>query len=164
MLRGLVRRHHDGDKDRDPAVPGHRTKEKAAERRQPRHIGPHREKERVFPMAKYLFVYRGSVPSAPPSPAEIQASFQKWGEWIGKFTQSGQMIDPGDGLQMSGKVVRLTGIVSDGPYVESKEVVGGYSIVQADDYDQAVAIARECPAVDGGGSVEIRQLAGYMDK
>ena len=102
--------------------------------------------------------------STPPSPAEIQASFQKWGEWIGKFTQSGQMIDPGDGLQMSGKVVRLAGIVSDGPYVESKEVVGGFSIVQADDYDQAVAIGRECPAVVEGGSVEIRQLAGYMDK
>jgi hypothetical protein len=115
-------------------------------------------------MAKYLFVYRASVPSTPPSPAEIQASFQKWGEWIGKFTQSGQIIDPGDGLQMTGKVVRLNPIVSDGPYVESKEVVGGYSIVQADDYDQAVAIARECPAADGGGSVEIRQLAGYMDQ
>jgi len=115
-------------------------------------------------MAKYLFVYRDSAPSTPPSPAEIQASFQKWGEWIGKFTQSGQIIHLGDGLEMTGKVVRLNGIVSDGPYVESKEVVGGYSIVQADDYAQAVAIASECPAVDGGGSVEIRQLAGYMDK
>ncbi len=115
-------------------------------------------------MAKYLFVYRGPVPSAPPSPAEIQASFQKWGAWIGKFTQSGDIIDPGDGLQMSGKVVQLHGIVSDGPYVESKEVVGGYSIVQADSYEQALAIAHECPAVTEGGSVEIRQLAGYMDQ
>jgi hypothetical protein len=115
-------------------------------------------------MAKYLFVYRGSAPTAPPSPAEIQASFQKWGEWIGKFTQSGHILDPGDGLQMSGKVVRLNGIVSDGPYVESKEVLGGYSIVQADDYDHAVAIARECPAAAEGGSVEIRQLAGYMEQ
>ncbi len=113
-------------------------------------------------MAKYLLVYRGLAPSAPPSPAEIQASFQKWGEWIGKYTQSGHIINPGDGLKETGKVVRADGIVSDGPYVESKEIVGGYSIVQADDYDQVVAIAKDCPAAGGGGSVEIRQLAEYV--
>lgn len=114
-------------------------------------------------MAKYLLVYRGSAPSTPPSPAEIQASFQKWGDWIGKYTQSGQIINPGDGLKETGKVVRAGGVVSDGPYVESKEIVGGYSIVEAASYDLVVAIAKECPAAaTEGGSVEIRELAGYM--
>jgi hypothetical protein len=115
-------------------------------------------------MPKYLLVYRDRWPIKPPSPAEMQASMEKWGAWIGKFTQSGQMISPGDGLEPSGKLLRPQGVVSDGPYVESKEVIGGYSIVQADDYDGAMAIARECPALQPGegGSVEIRQLAGYV--
>ena len=113
-------------------------------------------------MAKYLLVYRESARSTPPSPAEIQASFQKWGEWIGKYTQSGHIINPGDGLKETGKVVRADGIVSDGPYVESKEIVGGYSVIQADDYDQAVAIVKDCPAAAEGGCVELRQLAEYM--
>jgi hypothetical protein len=111
-------------------------------------------------MAKYLFVYRGLIPTAPPSPAEMQASLQKWGEWIGKYTQSGNILDVGDGLKETGKLVR-SNVVSDGPHVESKEIVGGYSIVSADDYDQAAAIARECPASTEGGCVEIRELAGF---
>jgi hypothetical protein len=59
--------------------------------------------------------------------------------------------------------MRPEGVVSDGPYIESKEIVGGYSIVQADDYEGAMAVAKECPILEpgGGGSVEIRQLAEY---
>jgi hypothetical protein len=115
-------------------------------------------------MPKYLLVYRNPWPVKAPSPAEMQASMEKWGAWIGKFTQSGQMLSPGDGLEATGKQLRPQRVVSDGPYVESKEVIGGYSIVQADDYEGAVAIARECPILEpgGGGSIEIRQLAGYV--
>jgi hypothetical protein len=54
-----------------------------------------------------------------------------------------------------------TGLVTDGPYVEAKEVIGGFSVVQADDYDAAAAIARECPIARVGGAVEVREFAGY---
>ena len=67
-------------------------------------------------------------------------------------------IVPGrDGLKHSGRVVKA-GLVTDGPYVEAKEIVVSFGLIQADDYDAAVAIARECPP---GHTIEIRELAGY---
>ena len=114
-------------------------------------------------MAKYLFVYRGSVPSTPPSPAEIQASFQKWGEWIGKFTQSGHIMDPGDGLQMSGKVCGSLGSSRTDPTSNRKRSLAAIALFRPTTMIKRWP-SRECPAVDEDGSVEIRQLAGYMDK
>lgn len=113
-------------------------------------------------MPKFLFVYRDSATAPQPSPKEIQASLGAWGEWIGKFMQSGNILDAGDGLKPTGKVVKKTGMVTDGPFVEAKEMLGGYSVIQADSYDKAAAIAKECPAVLHGGSVEIREMAGYV--
>ena len=112
-------------------------------------------------MAKYLFIYRSEPMKAPPSPAEMQAALAQWGSWIGKFAASGNMHDGGDGLKPEGKVVHAGGIVTDGPFIETKEVVAGYSIIKADSYDKAAAIAKECPVVLFGGTVEIRELAGY---
>jgi hypothetical protein len=114
-------------------------------------------------MTKYMFVYRNADTAAPPSPAEIQAALAKWGAWIEKYSKSGHIVDGGDGLKGSGRVLRPAGVVSDGPFVESKEVLGGYSIIQAKSYDEAVAVARECPCLDDeDGSIEIRELAGYV--
>ena len=72
------------------------------------------------------------------------------------------MLDPGDGLQPTGKVLGRDGVVTYGPFVEAKELLGGYSVLKADSFDQALAIARECPATHGGMSIEIRELAGWM--
>lgn len=112
---------------------------------------------------KFLFVYRGNSEQAAaftPSPEQMQALMASWGAWIGKFMQSGQLVDPGDALQMSGKVLRPNGVVTDGPFVEAKELLGGYSVIQVDTYEQAVAIAKECPAHRDGDTIEIRELAG----
>ena len=111
-------------------------------------------------MAKFMLIYRDpATPRTPPSPEEMQAFLAMWGEWYGKFGAA--IVDGGDGLKPSGRVLQPGGIVSDGPYVEAKEVIGGYTIVQADAYDGAVAIARECPIARIGGAIEIRELAGY---
>jgi len=111
-------------------------------------------------MPKFLFIYRDPVePRTPPSPEEMQAFLALWGAWSEQFGPS--IVDGGDGLKPTGRVLKAGGIVSDGPYVESKEVIGGYSVVQADDYAGAVAIAKECPIVKIGGAVEIREFAGY---
>jgi hypothetical protein len=65
----------------------------------------------------------------------------------------------GDGLKPSGRVVKKGGIVTDGPYAESKEVIASFSMIQAENYDAAVAIARECPG--DCHVIEIRELGGY---
>ena len=130
-------------------------------RRQPPDYFTRLQAERSMP--KYLFVYRGpkDQPAAPPSPEQMQAALKQWGDWVAKFAASGNILDGGDGLLPTGKVVRSSGVISDGPFAESKEVLGGYSVISADNYNHAVKIASECPAVLHNGSVEIRELAGY---
>jgi hypothetical protein len=70
------------------------------------------------------------------------------------------MLDPGDALTAEGRVVNPKKVVTDGPFVESKEIVGGYSIVQADSIDAAAELAKGCPGLLAGGRVEVRTLAG----
>lgn len=118
-----------------------------------------RIRRREREMAKFMFVYREPVEGQePPSAEEMQAFLGMWGEWFEKF--GGKIVDGGDGLKAEGKVLR-GGVVTDGPFVEAKEVVGGYSVVEAEGYEGAVEIAKECPIAKIGGVIEIRELAGY---
>jgi hypothetical protein len=116
-------------------------------------------------MAKFLFVYRRGIDLAEKmTPEEMQQNMKKWETWIGEGLQKGWMLDPGDGLKQEGRVVNAKKVVTDGPFVESKEIVGGFSIVQADTVDAAAQLAKGCPALLSGGSVEVRPLAGFTMK
>ena len=107
-------------------------------------------------MAKFLFIYRESTESrAKPSPEEMQASQAAWGAWMQKFSSA--IVPGGDGLKRTGRLVKA-GLVTDGPYVEAKELIASFAVIQADDYDAALAIARACPP---GHTIEIREMAGY---
>jgi hypothetical protein len=107
-------------------------------------------------MAKFLFIYRESTERrARPSPEEMQALAAAWQTWIQQFRSA--MVAGGDGLKRTGRVLKA-GLATDGPYVEAKEVIVSFGIIQADDYDAALAIARACPP---GHTIEIRELAGY---
>jgi hypothetical protein len=115
-------------------------------------------------MPKYLFLYRhtqGSMPTEPPSPEQLQHIMTDWNAWIAKFKASGHMAEAGDALTPAGKVLRTGGAVTDGPFVETKEVLGGYSIIQAKSFDEAVTVAKECPAARMG-TIEIREFAGWV--
>jgi hypothetical protein len=107
-------------------------------------------------MAKFLFIYRESTESRPkPSPEELQALQAAWYTWMQKFNSA--IVPGGDGLKHSGRVVKA-GLVTDGPYVETKEIIVSFAVIQAGNYDAAVAIASECPP---GHTIEIREFAGY---
>jgi hypothetical protein len=115
-------------------------------------------------MAKFLFVYRNATGTMRKmSPEEMQQNMEKWGDWISEGMQKGWMLDPGDGLTEEGRVVKAK-VVTDGPFVESKEVVGGFSIVQAETVAAAAELAKGCPGLQSGGTVEVRRLAGYTTK
>ncbi len=76
----------------------------------------------------------------------------------GKF--KAQILDIGDALKSGGKILKA-GQVTDGPHTEAEEIIGGYSMVQAESYEQALTVARECPiTMMPGGSIEIRELQG----
>jgi hypothetical protein len=116
-------------------------------------------------MANFLFVYRGGNDDySSMSPEEIQQIMQKWTSWIGEGMQKGWMLDGGDALTPDGRVVHAAKVVTDGPFVESKEIVGGYSIVKADTIDAAAELAKGCPVLLSGGKVEVRELAGLGSK
>jgi hypothetical protein len=116
-------------------------------------------------MASFLFVYRGSGDAeAKMTPEEMQQVMQKWGAWIGEAMTKGWMVNPGDALTPEGRVVDAKKVVTDGPFVESKEIVGGYSIVTAATIDQAAELAKGCPGLLYGGKVEVRPLAGLAAK
>ncbi len=111
-------------------------------------------------MAKFLLLYRDSAePRTQPSPEEMQAFLAMWGDWFQQFGP--KILDGGDALLPTGRVLKPGGEVANGPYVEAKEVIGGYSVVDADHYEAAVEIAKACPIAKIGGAIEIREFAGY---
>lgn len=114
------------------------------------------------PHPKFLFAYRqpAKAPGPPPSPTELQQMLAQWAAWKQQFHD--EIIDLGDGLKPTGQVVRAEGVPTDGPFVEAKEVLGGYSIVQAANLARAVHISRSCPVLAyPGASIEVRELAGF---
>jgi hypothetical protein len=112
-----------------------------------------------MPNRRYLCLHR-RVPGErqQPSPAqmqEMQAVFNRW-----KEKYNANILDMGGPLKPGGKILTASG-VTDGPFTEAKEMVGGYMIVSAESFEQALEVARESPALlMPGSSVEIRELAG----
>ena len=102
-------------------------------------------------MPKYLCLQRNlrnsQQPGPKPSPTEMQAMYAKFNEWRERFREN--LVDLGGRLG-GGRVV-LSG-QPDGPFVEVKELVGGYMIVSATSLDDAIAVARECPGLLSPGS------------
>ena len=108
---------------------------------------------------KYLLIHR-SAPGAhtPPSPAQMQEMYAAFTTWKEKFKAN--ILDMGGKLKPGGKVLSDSG-VKDGPFVEVKEIVGGYMVIAAESYDRAIEVARECPGIlTPGASVEVREMAG----
>ena len=113
-------------------------------------------------MPNYLCIQR-SQPDQPdqpgtgekPSPAQMQEMYAKFNAWKEKFQDN--LVDIGGKLG-GGKMVTAEG-ATDGPFVEAKELIGGYMIVSADTMDGAVEVARESPGVwMPGSSIEVREI------
>lgn len=111
-------------------------------------------------MNKYLFLYWNPPgPTPQSSPEELQAMFAAWTAWKEKFKQN--VVDLGDALHQGGRLLK-SGKVTDGPHVEAKEIIGGYSVIAAETFDEALRVAEACPIHSyPGSSVEIRQLMNY---
>lgn len=108
----------------------------------------------------YLVLFRNQPTGGQggPSPEQMQQMFAAYKAWMEKFKDD--ILDMGDKLKSDGRVVTASG-VADGPFVEAKEVVGGYMIVSAEDYGGAAEVVRACPAVHApGASLEIREMTG----
>jgi hypothetical protein len=109
-------------------------------------------------MANFMFIFRGGD-SSGDSAEQIQQHMQKWIAWFDGLSRSGAYKGQGAPLETGGKVLHGTRkTVSDGPYAEAKDVVGGYAVVEAKDLDAAVELARGCPIFLRDGAVEVRPV------
>lgn len=92
------------------------------------------------------------------SPEKMQALGKKWQEWVGGIVAQGKFKSNGIRLAMEGNVLKPGGVITDGPFVEIKEKLGSFIVVLAENLEEATTLAHGCPAIDEGGSVEIRPV------
>jgi hypothetical protein len=111
-------------------------------------------------MAKFMYLFR-SNPTAyqSMSPEQMQQTMKKWMDWKDTLQKNGHINQLGERLDGMGKVIRgKAKAVTDGPYVEVKDFIQGYMLVEATDIDQAVELSKGCPILDSDGTVEIRSF------
>jgi len=108
-------------------------------------------------MSEFLFLYRGG--EGGRSPEVAQQTMQKWMTWMKELGAQGHIKDQGHPLERAGKLVKgQKRVVTDGPFAEAKDIVGGYTLIQAKDLSQATELSLGCPIFEFGGSVEVRPI------
>jgi hypothetical protein len=108
----------------------------------------------------YMLLFRGTRWDKNLSPEELQNVMGKWSSWFERLVEQGK-IKSAHPLMDEGKIVtwKKGQTVADGPFAESKEAIGGYFLLQMTDQDEALAIAKECPTLKYGMTVEVRPVA-----
>jgi hypothetical protein len=111
-------------------------------------------------MNEFLLIFRreNTGPETVLSPEQIQAMMKPWQDWIGSIAAQNKLVTAGNRLAHQGNVVKPGQVITNGPYVEIKEAIGGYTIVKADTLEEASELSKGCPILMVGGSVEVRPI------
>jgi len=105
-----------------------------------------------------MLIFQGIKSAEQASAQEMQENMGKWMAWIDKLAKAGK-YDSGEPLMATGKIITGSNkTVSDAAFAEGKEIIGGYFIVNAADYDEAVALCDDYPDYAKGGTVIVRQI------
>jgi hypothetical protein len=118
-------------------------------------------------MSEFVFLFRASPEeerAVMGTPEQAQRALRVWLDWIRGLEAGGHLKNPGQPLATTGSVVRGSGgtLVTDGPFVEAKDIVLGFLVIEALDLAQAIELSRGCPMLAGNGSVEVRPVAAPM--
>jgi hypothetical protein len=109
-------------------------------------------------MKEFMMIFRmAPMGNFQPTPEQMQESIKQWQDWIGGIAAQGKFVSTNQ-LGFSGKTLKPNGVVTDGPYAEVKEIVGGYIIVKANSLEEAIELAKGCPILYMGGHVEVRDI------
>ena len=113
-------------------------------------------------MAKFLLlIHDDPKEDMAMTPEQLRDAIARYRSWSQALSQNGHLIDAAKLADEGGRVLsRVNGEVriDDGPYAEAKEILGGYYILEAKDYDHAADLAKECPTLSGKGRVSLRML------
>jgi hypothetical protein len=110
-------------------------------------------------MNDFLLIFRRDVDfDAQMTTAQMQELQKPWMDWMGGLAAQGKLADSGNRLRVEGKVVQSNGVITNGPYVEVKESIGGYIMIRATSLDEAAELSKGCPILTTGGNVEVREI------
>ena len=112
-----------------------------------------------FTEPTFMLLLRGGVSNRDLSAEQLQRQIERYMNWIEKLRNDGHFV-AGEPLAESGKVLsgKNGSTVTDGPFTESKEEVGGYFVIRANDLAAAVELAKGCPIFANNGTVEVRPI------
>jgi hypothetical protein len=109
-------------------------------------------------MNEFTMIYRSAqMPETQFSPEQMQDVLKQWQSWLGGIAAQNKIAAFGNRLGPVGATVR-SGMVTDGPYAEVKEMITGYTVLQVDTLEEAIEISKGCPVLKIGGSVEVRAI------
>jgi len=112
-------------------------------------------------MNEFVLMFRMDIitKEAQPTPEQMEIYMKQWEEWINDIAIQNKLADGGNHLSSEGRVLKPNNVITDGPYTEKRESIAGYIIIKATNFDEAVALAKDCPILQGGGtSVEVRKI------
>ena len=111
-------------------------------------------------MQDFLFIFRtGLNTNEPqPSPEQMQVRMKAWQDWMGGIAAQDKLVSSGNRLSSDAKVVKPGNVITNGPFVEIKETIGGYIMVRADSLEEAAGLSDGCPIFAMNGSVEVRPI------
>ena len=115
-------------------------------------------------MEEYLILMRLDIltKEAQPSPEQMQEYMKMYQDWVGGIAAQNKFVG-GKGLSTEGKVIKSNQVITDGPYAEIKESLAGFITIKANDFDEAVSLAKNCPILGGAGnSVEVRKIVSVQ--
>jgi hypothetical protein len=109
-------------------------------------------------MSEFIYLYRFAQ-TLPSSPQEREQRMLRWTAWMTDLEKKGHLVNRGKPLDGNGGVVKdKKGSFTDGPYAEAKDIVMGFSLIEAKDLKQAIELSVGCPILEGGGLVEVRPV------
>jgi hypothetical protein len=112
-------------------------------------------------MKEFILLFRQpSFDYSNASPKEMQDLSKRWTDWWKNIESQGKLASRGPRLANEGKVLKAGGVITDGPFVEIREILGSFIVVKAENLDEATTLAHGCPVLEQGGSVEIRPVFG----
>ena len=116
-------------------------------------------------MKEFALLFRRDFNSseAQPSPEQLQQMMKPWEDWMGGLAAQNKLVSSGNRLSSEGRVVKPNKTVTNGPYVELKEALGGYILVRANTIDEAAELSMGCPILQIGGNVEVRTVVPMDD-
>lgn len=109
---------------------------------------------------EYLLLFSSADWDRGLSPEQLQKTMDRFFSWFEELQRQGK-FKAGQALERAGRIVSGKGgrVVADGPFAESKEAIGGFFVLQVDDLDEAIEIAKGCPMLEFGATIQVRPIA-----